>query len=67
MCYSDMFTDALPFCGSEGCVEFAVRLISNDEVDETIARRWISGFNFIQNPTSKILRSLMVEYCIILS
>ena len=58
-----MFKDALQWCGSEGCVVFAARLIASgaDAVPDQTASSWLNGMNLITKPTSDMLDAVMVR------
>ncbi|XP_039263293.2 uncharacterized protein LOC120339267 [Styela clava] len=55
----EMFDDALPFCGTDGCVKYASNLILNNELNKKIAERWLTGFSFIKEPTAEMISSLL--------
>nr|CAB3262975.1 uncharacterized protein LOC100186072 [Phallusia mammillata] len=53
-----MFEDALQWCGSEGCVVFAARMIERGEMTDVTATRWLTSMSLIAEPTIPMLREL---------
>ena len=60
--FRNLFTDALKYCGEEGCVQFGAKLIAQGVLDDAASLDWLLSINLVSNPTPKMLEGLIVSY-----